>query len=1057
VRLAGWPPSQHPENKTIRTVQEKREIGLSHTFKSRTCELPILGSDLLLMASTADRLKEDGKDPTGCDVDLKQQEDNMTDHDNNRLDKGGEAEPPKDDRGENGKSRGEKPFTEAHNNEHRVKEDLGECRFECEEEEGALAADESQASILQNQTQQNTQILGLDDLFFEGNSMMGNSQLEGGLGGRSVLMSPAQQRKIPWGRLNNTSDPTVVLDMFPRAPRNHISSVVANTSSSPQLTSSSTMCTLMGLRVSRGDVFNEHEIGRSAKCDLVVSEWDASPSDLALLLEDASPHSHDKHLRRKAIQEVRKRCHGMVSNRHFKLHCLLAAGGVPEVYIEDTSGNGTIINSTARLRRGERRLLHTGDEISVVNPLLVRSCVQASIQAVLDKDPGSSHESKDVDAASEGSSMKTTSVFSSSWRHQMQRLVHGNYSYLFINLHQQHCVPFRDNSALTLLSQATITGFENDNAQISFAPAREDQRTAPRPRRISPPDLETRPLAQDGLSSDVANEQMAADAANKALDDSYISPLNLSSAAQKRPRPGGVVNVRNLRSKSMKQEHNDTAQEPLPPKPTPTERASDQPPSAKPLPRVQLQPKRPTGRTGGATKEPEQQPRFESHYDMREELGSGMCGQVRRAIHRQSGNTVAVKIIKLGKASLAKAMKQRRIKQRQQKMMAPNQLKGNTDIVGGGVSEEDNHPDLQLLPPDIKAEAIILKSLSHPYIVKLYDVFVDMYAKCVYLVMELVKGGDLFDRIVSQPEGHYHETSARRIMRRLLSPVVYLHSCGIVHRDLKPENILCSSTDLSDDCGIKITDFGLAKQLTADGLKTFCGTPQYFAPEVLSRRDTVMGRGRYGQEADCWSLGVILYILLCGMPPFDFDNGGGTYSPKNLQDDEWNVDFSDERWDHVSSEAKELVSLLLERNPVKRLSAKAACDHPWILTEDGDTHTNPLNDPLLASTDMDAADSVLAVAEWGNSSSKLSSNHHDRRRLQQKQNANSSSNLVARVVVHTEDAVDVEANSTSTLRQRIVPQFTGVAIRTEDADAGHVVSSKAEVDDEIQSDFSDEK
>jgi serine/threonine protein kinase len=176
----------------------------------------------------------------------------------------------------------------------------------------------------------------------------------------------------------------------------------------------------------------------------------------------------------------------------------------------------------------------------------------------------------------------------------------------------------------------------------------------------------------------------------------------------------------------------------------------------------------------------------------------------------------------------------------------------------------------------------------------------------MYLVMELVKGGDLFDCIVEKQR--YSEMEARRAMRRLLSAIHYLHEeSNIVHRDLKPENVLCSSpTD------VKLADFGLAKILKADGLKTFCGTPAYFAPEVLQRRGTVAGQGRYGKPADIWSLGVILYILLTGKPPFDADID----EPRAF-----NVDFDSDHhiWSQMAT-AKELVEQMLHQDPKQRLT-----------------------------------------------------------------------------------------------------------------------------------------
>ena len=256
------------------------------------------------------------------------------------------------------------------------------------------------------------------------------------------------------------------------------------------------------------------------------------------------------------------------------------------------------------------------------------------------------------------------------------------------------------------------------------------------------------------------------------------------------------------------------------------------------------------------------------------------------------------------------------------------------------ISTGGRNRSARLLDTDaaIQAEAEMLRQLEHPYIVKLIDVFVAP-GVAIYLVMEMLRGGDLFDRIVDK--GKYGEVEARRITRRILAAVHYLHEvCNVVHRDLKPENILCMSR--ADDITVKLTDFGLAKSVTTEGLKTFCGTPLYFAPEVLRRRHTVAGRGRYGRAADMWSLGVILYILLCGAPPFDADDDSFGFAGGGKE-----IRFRGERWRDVSEEAKEMVRMLLVVNPSRRMSVTTACEHPWILTEDGDTHVHPLDDPAL--------------------------------------------------------------------------------------------------------------
>jgi phosphorylase kinase gamma subunit/serine/threonine-protein kinase Chk2/calcium/calmodulin-dependent protein kinase I len=291
--------------------------------------------------------------------------------------------------------------------------------------------------------------------------------------------------------------------------------------------------------------------------------------------------------------------------------------------------------------------------------------------------------------------------------------------------------------------------------------------------------------------------------------------------------------------------------------------------------------------------------RVEEEYDIRDVLGSGTCGEVRRAIHRHTGEQLAVKVIALGGRNRANRFEE--------------------------------------ASAAFEAEASILQALDHPYVVKLVDVFVSP-GVAVYLVMELLHGGDLFDRIVKK--GNYSEVESRRVMRRLLNAIFYLHEIkNVVHRDLKPENILMVNCE--NDVNVKLTDFGLAKSVTDDGLKTFCGTPQYFAPEVLRRRHTVAGRGRYGKQADMWSLGVILYILLSGMPPFDVSGGLDAVADAKIE-------FPPDKWRNLSDEAKDLVRLLLMADPKKRISVKDACKHKWIMTEDGDTHTYPLDDPAVS-------------------------------------------------------------------------------------------------------------
>ncbi|KAJ1467646.1 kinase-like domain-containing protein, partial [Baffinella frigidus] len=164
-------------------------------------------------------------------------------------------------------------------------------------------------------------------------------------------------------------------------------------------------------------------------------------------------------------------------------------------------------------------------------------------------------------------------------------------------------------------------------------------------------------------------------------------------------------------------------------------------------------------------------------------------------------------------------------------------------------------------------EIAIMKKVDHPNCIKLHEVY-DEKSK-MYMVLDLVTGGELFDRIIAR--GHYSEKDAATMMTDALSALKYLHGMGIVHRDLKPENLLYASGDEKDPMYdvIKLADFGLAKVVQGGNdhtMTTTCGTPGYVAPEVLEQK------GGYGPEVDVWSMGVIMYILLCGFPPFYDEN-----------------------------------------------------------------------------------------------------------------------------------------------------------------------------------------
>jgi Protein kinase domain/FHA domain len=472
--------------------------------------------------------------------------------------------------------------------------------------------------------------------------------------------------------------------------------------------------------VTKSDIFNEYWLGRSTKCDVRATK----PSK-----KGSSSSSMDA-----KIYARQEWANGLISNQHCKIYCVLgdraseqdATGSgnhnnpsmmfdyynskleSMQVYVEDCSGNGTLVNHTIVLQRGEKRLLHSGDEICLVNPIVLRKKFRSAseIESVL----------------------------------------------------QQHSYVFVMNT--------------NNNAVVAGAAAGN--------RRCGPI---LQPFHLHGQSQQQLDEQPP--------------PLSLMSRITQRvgaahphetlsPKRKAAVDVRAVKTHSR----------PSPPLSAPSDVSQQYAKRLRSSLSLSLSMSLTSnpGTVGNDTTSlhrrisPRRQKprRIQEDYDIRDTLGSGTVGEVRRAIHRQTGVTRAVKIISVARN---------------------HRLHSNAP---------DSNAELQ-------AEAEILRQLQHPYIVQLVDFYVSPAA--VYLVMELMPGGDLFDRIIAK--GKYTDTEARRVMRRLLAAIHYLHEDRkLVHRDLKPENILCSSND--NDIEIKLTDFGLAK---AEGeLKTFCGTPQYFAP-----------------------------------------------------------------------------------------------------------------------------------------------------------------------------------------------------------------------------------
>ncbi|XP_052175796.1 calcium-dependent protein kinase 32 [Diospyros lotus] len=215
---------------------------------------------------------------------------------------------------------------------------------------------------------------------------------------------------------------------------------------------------------------------------------------------------------------------------------------------------------------------------------------------------------------------------------------------------------------------------------------------------------------------------------------------------------------------------------------------------------------------------------------------------------------------------------------------------------------------------DVRREVQIMKHLpQHPNIVSLKETYEDDNA--VHLVMELCEGGELFDRIVAR--GHYTERAAAAVTRTIVEVIQTCHKHGVMHRDLKPENFLFANK--KETAALKAIDFGLSVFFKpGERFDEIVGSPYYMAPEVLRRN--------YGPEVDVWSAGVILYILLCGVPPFwaETEQGVAQAIIRSV------VDFKRDPWPKVSDNAKDLVKKMLNPDSKQRLTAQQVLDHPWL-------------------------------------------------------------------------------------------------------------------------------
>jgi calcium-dependent protein kinase len=264
------------------------------------------------------------------------------------------------------------------------------------------------------------------------------------------------------------------------------------------------------------------------------------------------------------------------------------------------------------------------------------------------------------------------------------------------------------------------------------------------------------------------------------------------------------------------------------------------------------------------------------YYKIIEKIGKGCFGKVYKVFHHESGQYRALKVIKRETINY----------------------------------QDDNRQFLK----EIEA----LSQIDHPNIIKIFEYFIA--EQSYFVLVELARGYELMDTIIEL--NHFSENQAAFIMEQLFSCISYLHSKGIIHRDLKPENIMTESKNIGD-LNIKLIDFGSAYILSKSNnytskLKLKIGTPYYMAPEVIN--------GHYDSKCDIWSLGVIMYVLLSGEPPFFGEDDADTFELVKMG----RYQMNGKQWDKVSVKAKNLINKLLTYDPKERISAEEALNDSWI-------------------------------------------------------------------------------------------------------------------------------
>ncbi|KAL7552589.1 hypothetical protein ACHAWF_015831 [Thalassiosira exigua] len=304
---------------------------------------------------------------------------------------------------------------------------------------------------------------------------------------------------------------------------------------------------------------------------------------------------------------------------------------------------------------------------------------------------------------------------------------------------------------------------------------------------------------------------------------------------------------------------------------------------------------------------PNMHPQFDTFYSLGKKLQGGSYGTVYVGVHNLSGKEYAVKVIDRKKLSKHDDEAQLQEVQILRSLNPESFQKGRRDGGGGGSDDDGDRR----------------KDATNNGIINLVDFY--PAPERYHVVMELARGGDVFDRLAKRKV--YTEKHARDLARHMLESIQYLHERGIAHRDIKPENLLLM--DYESDTQLKLADFGFARRFdlnNPDGsMKTKCGTPAFVPPEL------VLGR-RYGPKCDVWSAGCTLFMLLSGRAPFNSRKGGKNAMFRAVRAGDYV--FYDDYWSNISMSAKKLVLSMMQVDPGARVTAQEALGSEWMLTKD---------------------------------------------------------------------------------------------------------------------------